>query len=103
MPTAARRGARPHRRPLPPRRPELRAVTTNTTATGTARVRLRWAALAVPAFTTAAHTFGKMGEVVGAARGGDLLHLLGHAIGTVIVVGLVSLAGSLYATRSAFR
>jgi hypothetical protein len=34
-----------------------------------------------------------MGEVVGEAWGGDFLHLTGHAIGTVVVVGLVALAG----------
>jgi hypothetical protein len=32
------------------------------------------------------------GRSVGEAWGGDFLHLLGHAIGTVVVVGLVSLA-----------
>lgn len=90
---------RPPRRPLPPRRPELRAVTTNTTATVTARVRLRWAALAVPAFTIGWASAQVMGEVVGEAWGGDFLHLLGHAIGTVIVVGLVSLAGWLALRR----
>ena len=34
-----------------------------------------------------------MGEVVGEAWGCDFLHQLGHAIGTVLVVGMVSLAG----------
>ncbi|HEV2071857.1 MAG TPA: hypothetical protein VGR26_18900 [Acidimicrobiales bacterium] len=69
MPPAVRHAARPHRRPLPPRRPELRAVTTNTIAAGTARARLRWAALGVPAFTIGWASAQVMGEVVDEAMG----------------------------------
>lgn len=37
-------------------------------------------------------TLGTMGEVVGEAWGGDTLHALGHAIGTVVFTALLSLA-----------
>lgn len=61
--------------------------------TSTVGVRVRWAALAVPAFTIGWSFAQTMGEVVGEAWGGDFLHLFGHAIGTVVLVGLLSIAG----------
>jgi hypothetical protein len=75
------------------RHQEHRVVTTEPIGTATFGVRPRWAALAVPAFTIGWAFAQVTGEVVGEAWGGDFLHLTGHAIGTVLVVGLVSLAG----------
>jgi hypothetical protein len=69
------------------------AVRTKPDDTSTIGVRLRWAALAVPTFTIGWAFAQTMGEVVGEAWGGDFLHLLGHAIGTVALLGLVSIAG----------
>ncbi len=66
-------------------------------------VRLRWVAAAVPAFTVGWAFAQVMGEIVGEAWGGDFLHQLGHTIGTVLVVGMVSLAGWLVLrTRAAW-
>jgi hypothetical protein len=44
------------------------------------------------AFTLGWATLGTMGEVVGEAWGGDFLHQLGHAAGTVVFIALLSLA-----------
>jgi hypothetical protein len=56
-------------------------------------VRVWWFAVSVPFYTVAWAAAGAMGEVVGEAWGGDFLHQLGHAIGSVLLVGLLALAG----------
>ena len=53
-----------------------------------------WLLLGAPAFAAGWASAQAIGEVVGeAAWGGDFLHQLGHAIGSVLLMGLVSLAG----------
>ena len=55
-------------------------------------VRFRWFVAGVPAFTLAWAAAQAMGEVVGEAWGGASLHLLGHTLGTVILVALLAAA-----------
>lgn len=58
-----------------------------------ATARVRWALVGVPAFAIGWATASAVGEVVGEAWGGDFLHQLGHALGTTLHIGLLSLAG----------
>ncbi len=55
--------------------------------------RVRWALIGAPAFAIGWASATVMGEVVGEAWGGDDLHQLGHALGTVLFIALLSLAG----------
>jgi hypothetical protein len=55
-------------------------------------VRFRWFVAGVPAFTLGWAAAQAMGEVVGEAWGGASLHLLGHTLGTVILVTLLAAA-----------
>jgi hypothetical protein len=55
-------------------------------------VRVRWFVAGVPAFTIGWTVAQAMGEVVGEAWGGASLHLLGHTLGTVILVALLAAA-----------
>jgi len=50
--------------------------------------RLRWLVISLPAYTLGWAAAQAMGEVVGEAWGGASLHLLGHTLGTVLLVGL---------------
>jgi hypothetical protein len=55
--------------------------------------RMRWALIGAPVFAIGWASATVMGEVVGEAWGGDDLHQLGHALGTVLLIALLSLAG----------
>jgi hypothetical protein len=55
-------------------------------------LRVRWLLAGVPAFTLGWAAAQAMGEVVGEAWGGASLHLLGHTLGTVLLVGLLAAA-----------
>ena len=56
-------------------------------------VRFRWFVASLPAFSLGWAASQAMGEVVGEAWGGASLHLLGHTLGTVLLVGLLATAG----------
>jgi hypothetical protein len=66
---------------------ELSTVAGPTQASG-----LRLTVLGTLAFALGWATASAMGEVVGEAWGGEFLHQLGHAIGTVLLIALLSLA-----------
>jgi hypothetical protein len=53
---------------------------------------IRLAVLGTIAFTLGWATLNTMGEVVGEAWGGDFLHELGHTIGSVLLIALLSIA-----------
>jgi hypothetical protein len=65
------------------------------------RARLVWAFASAPAFAVGWATLGALGEVVGEALGGDFLHQLGHGVGTLVLIAILSLAGWLSAHRRA--
>ena len=58
----------------------------------TVGARFLWFVASVPAFTLGWAVAQAMGEVVGEAWGGASLHLLGHTLGSVVLVGLVAAA-----------
>lgn len=71
-------------------------------ASGSGGVRIRWFVLGVPVYAVGAALAQVLGEVVGEAWGGDFLHLSGHAIGTVIHIGLVVLVGAMLLRNHVF-
>ena len=62
-------------------------------------LRFRWFLASLPAFTLGWAAAQAMGEVVGEAWGGASLHLLGHTLGTVLLIGLLAIAAWLALNR----